>query len=80
MDIEASGDILEQFARVAEEHFTKLEREAARDLIESAFNLLPWELQEGYWQVVELYREGKIEEASKAWEEWMEEARELGLI
>lgn len=80
MDMEASEDILKQFAQVAEEHFTKLEREAARDLIENAFDLLPWELQEGYWQVMELYRERKLEEASKAWEEWMEEARELGLI
>ncbi len=74
-----ADDILKQFAQVAEERFEKHEREAARDLLQH-FDFLPWELQEKYWEVVELYREGKRAEASRAWEEWMEEARELDLI
>lgn len=80
MGTDNSEDILSQFAQVAEKHFAKLEREAARALIFGAFDFLPWELQEGYWHVVELYRQGKRSEASQAWEEWMEEARELGVI
>lgn len=80
MGVDRSEDVLKQFAQVAEEHFAKHEREAAKDLIQNAFDFLPWELQEGYWRVVELYRERKISEAAKAWEEWMAQARELGLI
>ncbi len=45
-----------------------------------AFGLLPLELQDLYLGVVELYRQGKREQASKLFEEWMDQAKELGLI
>ena len=73
-------DIIGQLAQVVEEHLAKREQEAARDLICDAFSLLPLELQDLYLGVVELYREGKREQASKLFEEWMDQAKELGLI
>jgi len=73
-------DILEQLAQVAEERFAKREQEAARDLISGAFSLLPLELQDLYLGVVELYRQGKLEQASRLFDEWMDQAKELGLI
>ncbi len=73
-------DIFGEAAEVAEERFAKLELEAARDLIRNAFEFLPWELQEGYQRVLELYSQGRRSEAGAAWQEWMATAREMGLI
>jgi hypothetical protein len=41
---------------------------------------LPDELQEMYYDVVELHRQRKFKESSDLFEEWMDQARELGLI
>lgn len=80
MDVERQGDALGQFEQVVEDHFTKREREAARDLLHDAFYLLPWELQDLYLGVVELYRERKWAQASALFEEWLDQAREYGLV
>ncbi len=79
MDGEQSSEILDQVAQVIDERFAKHDRDSARDLLYH-IDLLPWELQEKYWEYVDLNREGKRAEASKAWEEWLEQARELGLL
>jgi hypothetical protein len=73
-------DILAQFDQVAEERFQQLELEAARNLIRDALGFLPWELQDGYYHIMELYREGKRSEAAWYWQEWLAVAREMGLI
>jgi hypothetical protein len=75
-----SKDILDQLARMAEKHFAAQEREAAWDLIRDAFGALPWELQDLYAAYVETYNAGRREQASQLFEEWMDKARELGLI
>ena len=69
-----------RIVRVAEKHFAAQEREAANDLIQDAFFALPEELQEMYYDVVELHRQQKFKESSDLFEEWMDRARELGLI
>ncbi len=79
MEPEETNELLEQVAQVIDERFAKHYEEAARDLIYN-LNALPWELQEKYWEYAEFYHEGKRAEASKAWAEWIEQARELGLI
>ena len=73
-------DILNQAAAIANEHYAYLELDAARDLIRDAFALLPWELQEDYRDIQALYRMGKLEAANRAWDAWMENARDWGLI
>jgi hypothetical protein len=80
MQSETGPDVLNVFAQVANEHFKLHERQAARDLIRDAFHILPWELQDLYRGVVELHRAGKREEASKLFEVWLEEARDLDLL
>jgi len=60
--------------------FEKQERQAAHDLIQGAFPALPDELQELYLEVRELHKQGKFEQASSLFEEWMDLAREMGLI
>lgn len=80
MDIERPSDALEQFEQVVEERFSLRERQAAMDLLRDAFHLLPWELQDLYLGVVELYRERKWAQASALFEEWLDQARELGLV
>jgi hypothetical protein len=73
-------DTVNRLVRVAEKHFAAEEREAAQDLIRDAFMALPDELQEMYYDVVELHRQRKFKESSDLFEEWMDQARELGLI
>jgi len=80
MEADRLDDSLEQATQVVAERFTLWEREAARDLIQDAFYLLPWELQDLYLGVVELYRQGKLGESAKLFEEWLDQARELDLI
>ena len=80
MAADRPDDIVDRLSQVAEEHFAAREREAARELIRDGFYSLPMELQDLYLDVVELYREGKREEASERFEEWLDQARELGLI
>lgn len=73
-------DILSEAAEVAGERFARLELDAARDLIRDALAFLPWELQEAYARVLELYDQGRRSEAGAAWQEWMAMARDMGLI
>lgn len=72
--------VLDEIMSIVEEHWTKLDLEAARSLIRDSFAVLPWDLQEAYREIQELYRAGRLEEASRAWDAWMEQAREMGLI
>ncbi len=80
MESDAAEDILTQAAYIVDEHYAELELDAARSLIQDSFGLLPWELQEDYRDVQELYRLGKFAEANLAWELWMDKARDMGLI
>jgi len=48
--------------------------------LRAGFGLLPLELQDLYFDMVDLYREGKREQAAELFEEWLAQARELGLI
>ena len=80
MDGEQPEDILGQLVQVAENRFAAQDREAAQDLIRNGFGLLPLELQDLYFDMVDLYREGRREEAAELFEEWLAQARELGFI
>ncbi len=80
MENDQPEDIIDRLVRVAENHFDAQEREAAHDLLRDGFALLPTELQDLYLDVTDLYREGKIEQAAELFEEWLAQARELGLI
>ena len=80
MAADNSEDTVGRLVRVGEKHFAAQEREAAQDLIRDAFMALPSELQELYYDVVELHRQRKFKESSDLFEEWMDRARELGLI
>ena len=73
-------DIVGRLVQVAEKRFAAHDREAAQDLIRAGFGLLPLELQDLYFDMRDLYREGKREEAAELFEEWLGQARELGLI
>ena len=73
-------DTVNRLVRVGEKHFAAAEREAAQDLIRDAFMMLPDELQEMYYDVVDLHHRRKFEESSNLFEKWMERARKLGLI
>ncbi len=73
-------EVVGRIVRVAEKHFAAEEREAANDLIHDAFFALPQDLQEMYYDVVELHRQRKFKESSDLFEEWMDRARALGLI
>ncbi len=73
-------DIVNRLVQVAENRFAAQDREAAQDLIRGGFGLLPLELQDLYFDMVDLYREGKREQAAELFEEWLTQARELGLI
>ena len=70
----------EQLGQVVDEHFSKKEREDARDLIRDAFAFLPLELQDLYHDIQLAHRAGKFEEAARLFEQWLSEARDLGLI
>ena len=70
----------EQLDQVVDEHFSKKEREDARDLIRDAFAFLPLELQDLYHDIQLAHRAGNFEEASRLFEQWLSEARDLGLI
>ncbi len=80
MDGDRPDDIVNRLVQVAENRFAAHDREAAQDLIRSGFGLLPMELQDLYFDMVDLYREGKLEQAAELFEEWLSQARELGLI
>lgn len=80
MESRAEDDVINQALTVAGEHYARLEFEAARSLIFDAFAMLPWELQDDYRDVQDLYRLGKLEQANLAWDAWMDKAREMGLI
>jgi len=80
MQSETGSEVIDVFRQVADEQFRLRERQAALDLIRDAFPALPWELQDLYRGVMELYNQGKREEASKLFEVWLDEARELDLI
>ncbi len=80
MDGDQPGDIINRLVQVAEKRFAAQDREAAQDLIRTGFGLLPLELQDLYFDMVDLYREGKREQAAELFEEWLAQARELGLI
>jgi hypothetical protein len=80
MESGPADDVLRQALYVADEHFAQLELQSARMLIFGAFEALPYELQEGYWEVQDLYSERKLVQANRAWDAWMDKARGLGLI
>ena len=80
MDGDPPEDIVDRLVRVAENRFAAQDREAAQDLIRDGFGLLPLELQDLYFDMVDRYREGRREEAAELFEEWLAQARELGLI
>jgi len=80
MDGDQPEGILDRLVQVAENRFAAQDREAAQDLIRDGFGLLPWELQDLYFDMVDLYREGKREQAAELFEEWLAQARELGFI
>ncbi len=80
MESRQADDILRQALDIADEHYAELELDAARSLIRDAFDALPYELQEGYWEVQDLYRERKLVQANRAWDVWMDTARGMGLI
>ena len=70
----------EQLHQVVDEHFSKKERERCPGFIRDAFAFLPLELQELYHDIQLAHRAGKFEEASRLFEQWLSEARDLGLI
>jgi len=80
MDGDQPEDIVGRLVQVAENRFAAQEREAAQDLILTGFRLLPSELQDLYFDMQDLYREGRREEAAELFEEWLAQARDLGLI
>lgn len=80
LDDSLPDDIIDQLGQVVNEHYAKKEREDAHDLIMNAFALLPMELQDLYHDIMVAYRAGKHEEASSLFEQWLDEARDLGLI
>lgn len=65
---------------VVNQEFERQEREAAQDLIREGYSVLPYELRELYDEVRELHRRGRFEESSRLFEEWMVQAREMGLL
>ena len=80
MDGDQLEGVVGRLVQVAENRFAAQEREAAQDLILIGFGLLPLELQDLYFDMVDLYREGKREQAAELFEEWLAQARELGFI
>jgi hypothetical protein len=80
MDGDQPEGIVGRLVQVAEKRFAAQDREAAQDLIRAGFGLLPLELQDLYFDMQDLYREGRREQAAELFEEWLAQARELGLI
>ena len=80
MDGDQPEGIVGRLVQVAENRFAAQDREAAQDLIRTGFGLLPLELQDLYFDMVDLYREGKREQSAELFEEWLAQARGLGLI
>jgi len=80
MDCDQPDDIVGRLVQVAENRFAAQDREAAQDLIRAGFGLLPLELQDLYFDMQDLYREGRREQAAELFEEWLAQARDLGLI
>jgi hypothetical protein len=77
---EQQNPIQERMEDIVNQEFERQERENARDLLRDAYPLLPYELKELYAEVAWLHRQGKFEESSRLFEEWMDEARSMGLI
>ena len=65
---------------IVNQEFARQEREAAREILRSGYRFLPYELRDLYAEVAQLHRQGKFEESSRLFEEWMDEARDMGLI
>jgi len=72
--------IQERMEDIVNREFERQERQNARDLLRDAYPLLPYELKELYAEVTWLHRQGKFAESSRLFEEWMDEARDMGLI
>lgn len=72
--------IQERMEDIVNQEFARQEREAARELLRSGYRFLPFELKDLYVEVTQLHRQGKFEESSRLFEEWMDEARDMGLI
>jgi hypothetical protein len=79
-DGDRPDDIVNRLVQVAENRFAAHDREAAQDLLRGGFGLLPLELQYLYFDMLDLYHEGRREEAAELFDEWLAQARELGLI
>jgi hypothetical protein len=73
-------DLTRQIDRLVKSKFDQKEREAAWELIRDHYSMLPMELQDLYTDVQDLYRRGKFEEASALFEQWLDEARDMGLF
>ena len=73
-------DLANKLDRLVASHFAEKEREAAWELIRDHYNMLPQELQDLYSDVQDLYGQGRFEDASALFEQWLDEARDLGLI
>jgi hypothetical protein len=80
MDGDQPEGIVGRLVQLAEKRFAAQDREAAQDLIRAGFGLLPLELQDLYFDMQDLYREGRREQAAELFEEWLAQARDLGLI
>jgi tetratricopeptide (TPR) repeat protein len=77
---EQQNPIQERMEDIVNQEFERQERETARDLLRDAYRILPPELKDLYAEVTQLHRQGKFEESSKLFEQWMDEARDMGLI
>lgn len=70
----------ERMEDIVNQEFNRQEREAAQDLLRDGYLFLPYELKDLYSEVTELHRRGQFEESSSLFEEWMDQARRMGLI
>jgi len=80
MDYDENNPIQERMEDIINQEFARQEREAAKDLLQYGYHLLPFELIDLYDEISELHRSGRIEESSEMFDEWMDQARDMGLI
>jgi hypothetical protein len=80
METDESNPFERYMEDVVNQEFERQEREAAQDLLQYGYHFLPYELKELYDEVAELHRRGQFKESSRLFEDWMDQARELGLI